>query len=355
MNDKLRIALIPAYEPEPQLIGLLENIHEHGFHAIVIDDGSGTSYSNIFERASQFATVLTHAHNCGKGCGIKTGLQYILEHFTPPYTVVTMDADGQHLASDAFRVCERTENNTNALILGSRGLKTNVPLRSRFGNTVTRVVYQSSTGLAVHDTQTGLRGFSSQLVPLLLQIDGQRYEYEINVLLEFARREICIEEIEIPTIYFANNCGSHFNTLKDSFRIYKQIIKYSASSFVSFLLDYGLYSLLTVLTAGLGSIGLTVSNVVARVVSAGVNFAINRKLVFKSEKNLWKSAVQYFSLAAVILVGNTFLLNRLVETFGMNQFAAKMITEVLFFALSWIIQRFLIFRKREGRVQIQHG
>lgn len=338
MNDKLRIVLIPAYEPEPQMIGLLENIRNQGLSALVVDDGSGASFSNIFERASQFATVITHSHNRGKGCGIKTGLQYISEHFTPPYTVVTMDADGQHQVSDAFRVCERAEHNPSTLILGSRSLKENVPLRSRFGNTVTRVVYKSSTGVAVHDTQTGLRGFSSALVPLLLKIEGERYEYEINVLLVFARREMPIEEIEIPTIYFANNSGSHFNTLKDSFRIYKQIIKYSASSFVSFLLDYALYSLLIVLTTTLGNIGLTISNVVARVVSAGVNFTINRKLVFKSQKSVWKSARQYFSLAAIILTGNTFLLNHLVTQFGMNRFAAKMITEVFFFTLSWMIQ-----------------
>ncbi|MDD3394335.1 MAG: GtrA family protein [Anaerotignum sp.] len=253
MNDKLRIALIPAYEPEPQLIKLLENIREQGLCAIVIDDGSGAGFSNIFQGAS------------------------------------------------------------------------------------------------------GFRGFSSALVPVLLDIEGDRYEYEINVLLEFARREMRIEEIEIPTIYFANNSGSHFNTLKDSLRIYKQIIKYSASSFVSFLLDYALYSLLAVMTAGLGSASLTVSNVVARLVSAGVNFIINRKLVFKSEKSLWKSSLQYFSLAAVILAGNTLLLNQFVTNLGMNRFAAKMITEVFFFTLSWMIQRFLIFRKREVHIEIEHS
>jgi putative flippase GtrA len=355
MNNKLRIVLIPAYEPELQLIGLLENIREQGLSAIVIDDGSGVSFSKIFHQASRLATVLTHDHNRGKGCGIKTGLQYIFEHFTPPYTVVTMDADGQHQVSDALRICERAESNPNALILGSRGLKENVPLRSRFGNTVTRLVYESSTGVAVYDTQTGLRGFGSALLPILMNIEGERYEYEINVLLEFARRGIRIEEIEISTIYFANNSGSHFNTLKDSFRIYKQIIKYSASSFVSFLLDYILYSILIILTAGIGSVGLTLSNIVARIISAGVNFTINRRLVFKSKGCLWKSAVQYFFLAAVILVCNTFVLNQFVAQLGMNRFVAKIITELFFFSLSWMIQRFLIFRKREGRVEIEHN
>lgn len=223
-----------------------------------------------------------------------------------------------------------------------------MPPRSRFGNTITRCVYSLSTRLHIHDTQTGLRAFSGELLPVLLEISGERYEYEMNVLLEFARKGIHIEEIPISTIYFNNNDGSHFDTLKDSYRIYKEILKYSASSFICFLLDYALYSLFTVLTAGLGGISLTVSNVTARIISASVNFMINRKLVFKSEKSVWKSAVQYFALAAAILAGNTFVLSLLVEQLGMNQFTAKLLTEILFFVLSWLVQRFVIFRRKEA-------
>lgn len=343
-----RIALIPAYEPESQLIDLLQNAQEKGLKTIVIDDGSGHSFSDIFDRAAEFAVILTHSENRGKGCAIKTGLKYIREHDSRPYTVVTMDADGQHQISDAVRVCEAAEHHLNALILGSRQLRENVPLRSRFGNTITRFVYRVSTGLRIHDTQTGLRAFSDELLPVLLEISGKRYEYEMNVLLEFARKGIRIEETLISTIYFNKNNGSHFNTLKDSYRIYKEILKYSASSLISFLLDYSLYSLFTVLTGGLGGFSLTVSNIAARIISASVNFTINRKLVFKSEKSVWKSAVQYFALAAAILAGNTFVLSLLVEQLGMNQFTAKLLTEILFFVLSWLVQRFIIFRRKEA-------
>lgn len=106
MENKMRIALIPAYEPESRLINLLQNAQEEGLKAIIIDDGSGHSFSDIFERASEFAIVLAHPENQGKGRAIKTGLQYIREHYSRPYTVVTMDADGQHRVSDAIRVCE---------------------------------------------------------------------------------------------------------------------------------------------------------------------------------------------------------------------------------------------------------
>lgn len=338
--------MIPAYEPATQLIELLQSLCDHEFSIIVVDDGGGTPFSDIFKEAAQYAAVLTHEKNRGKGRAIKTGLQYIKARFRAPYTVVIMDADGQHSVIDAVRVCEAAEQKKGTLVLGSRELKENVPLRSRFGNTVTRAVYKTSTGVCVHDTQTGLRGFGDELMIMLMDIDGERYEYEMNVLLEFAHDRIPIEEIEISTIYIDNNSSSHFNTLTDSYRIYKEILKYSASSFISFLIDYSLYCVLCVLTAGLGSISLTVSNILSRAVSAYVNYTINRKVVFKSRNRVLKSAIQYFALAATILIGNTVILNLLAGYFGVNRFTAKIVTEILFFILSWLVQRFFIFNKR---------
>lgn len=346
-GNKMRVALIPAYEPEPRLIGLLEKLQERGMAVVVVDDGSGPSFSDIFKRASKHAVVLSHPENRGKGCALKTGLQFIKSHFAIPYTVVTMDADGQHQVDDAIHVCEAAERNTNALILGSRRLQENVPLKSRLGNTITRFVYVRTTGLHVHDTQTGLRAFSCKLLPTLLDIPGERYEYEMNVLLEFANRNIAMKEIEIATIYIDGNSGSHFDPFKDSCRIYKELLKYSTSSLACFLLDYLLYSLLAVWTAGFGGMSLTISNVTARIISASVNFTFNRKLVFRSEKNVWRSAVQYFALAAAILAGNTLVLAFLVKRCGVNPFAAKLLTEIIFFAISWMIQHFIIFRRKE--------
>ncbi|MGE4277518.1 MAG: bifunctional glycosyltransferase family 2/GtrA family protein [Lawsonibacter sp.] len=349
-DHDLRIALIPAYEPGQQLMELLAHIQEQGWTTVVIDDGSSIACSGLFEQASRFAAVLIHPENRGKGRALKSGLQYIRNHFRSPYTVVTMDADGQHRIADAVRVCEAAERNPDALVLGSRGFRNKVPLRSRLGNTITRMVYETTTGLQVEDTQTGLRAFHSELIPMLMDISGERYEYEMNVLLECAKRNIPIREVEIETIYIDNNAGSHFNTLKDSFRIYKEILRYSASSFASFLLDYSLYSLLTVWTAGLGNVSLPLSNVTARMISAGFNFTVNRRLVFKSERHVWASAAQYAALAAAILAGNTLVLSTLVTQYGMNPFGAKLLTELLFFTASWVVQRFVIFpRETEGK------
>ncbi len=354
------IALIPAYEPGDKLISLAAELKERGFDIVVVDDGSGSGYRDIFEEISQQATVLTHAQNRGKGAALRTGMTYINKYMAytesvmgPSGTevvsgrdavIVTVDADGQHLPDDVLRVAEISDQRRDALVLGSRALKEDVPVRSRFGNTVTRHVYSMATGVRVHDTQTGLRAFRRSLIPRLLEIEGDRYEYEINMLMQLAAEGVPIIEERIETVYEDNNSGSHFRTLRDSFRVYKEILKFSASSLMSFAIDYCMYAVLLAATGAAGIAGsLVISNIGARLVSGTANYMMNRKLVFRSRAGLAKSAAQYFLLAAFILAGNTIVLSTLAGTLGMNRFAAKLITEVIFFAISWTVQRYVIF------------
>lgn len=177
------IALIPAYEPEMILLDLLRQFQSAGFQIIVINDGSSKKFEDLFKQASSYATVLHQPINQGKGSAIKMGLSYIQKNFEADNIIVTVDADGQHSLEDAIKICHMVFAHPDTLVLGSRALKKNVPLRSQFGNTITRLVYRLSTGLKVHNTQTGLRAFSMKLLPELLSISGNRYEYEMNVLL----------------------------------------------------------------------------------------------------------------------------------------------------------------------------
>ncbi len=339
MNGFKKIALIPAYEPAQILNEVVEDLLVAGFEMVVVDDGSGPEYSKIFEEVGAWATVLTHSENMGKGRALKTGFEYIQKHYGKSSVIVTVDADGQHSASDALKICDEAELHPDTLVLGSRKLGKDVPFRSRFGNSMTRFVYRISTGLKVYDTQTGLRAFSMDLMPQMLEINGERYEYEMNVLLEFAKEKIPIMEEEIETIYIDDNSSSHFDTIKDSYRVYKEIIKFSASSLAGFLVDYVTYGLLLLITGN-----LVASNVGARTVSATVNYTLNRRFVFKSHDKVLKSAFSYFLLAAGILLGNTLVLRLLVTGLHINSMVAKIITEALFFAISWAVQRSFVFK-----------
>lgn len=339
--NKKRIVLIPAYEPGIILIDLVKRIRQYGFDVIVVDDGSGDKYTGIFFSIIKYAHVISYTPNKGKGHALKTGFAYILKNYNEEYTVVTMDSDGQHSISDAINACTEAELNGGSIILGSRKQGKDSPFRSRFGNCITRNVYRLVAGLPVYDTQTGLRAFCKTLLPFLVDVSGERFEYEMNVLLEAARRKIPIREIPIKTIYIDGNSGSHFDKFKDSYRIYKDIIKFFLSSLAGFITDYIIYSLVILFTSN-----IVFSNVAARIVSATVNHIINYKLVFKNKGNILSSAIRYFLLAVCILIGNTFVLQLLTAHFATNPFIAKIITEVLFFVTSFTAQKAFVFRKK---------
>lgn len=348
--DNEAVALIPAYKPDHKLIALLKEIKANaGFIVVVINDGSPACSDQIFIEAERYSKVLHHTANMGKGTAIKTGLAYIQKNFADNAIVITMDADGQHKVPDAIRVFKTALSNSESLVIGSRVFAGKVPLRSRFGNSVTRFVYKTVTGIKVKDTQTGLRAFSASLIPFMLGISGSRYEYEMNVLLECSRQKIDIKQVQIETVYINDNQSSHFKPIKDSYRIYKEIIKFGASSFIAFLVDYGLYSLMIFVTKGLTvALSLQISNISARVVSSGLNFYINRKYVFKNSDGIVIAALKYFALAGVILFANTFLLDILVQKAGIERHISKLLVEVSFFIISWLVQRLFIFKRGKG-------
>ena len=337
-----KIALIPSYEPDYRLTDLVLELIINKFEVIVVNDGSNDNYKAIFKRIKNKAKVLEYKTNKGKGYALKYGLNYIKENYND-YTIVTMDSDGQHTVKDAIKLSDYVAEHPLEFVIGKRIRSKKTPIRSRIGNSITKIVYRIATGINVYDTQTGLRCFSDKLIDFNINVKGDRYEYEMNVLLLAARENIKITEIEIETIYIDNNSGSHFNTLKDSYRVYKQIIKFSLSSIISFLLDYIIY-VIFIITIG----NIIISNVLARIISATTNYIINKNIVFKNNNKVSRTFTQYVVLAIVILILNTILLNMFVKL-GISVFIAKIIVETILFTLSWSVQKKRIFKKEDKR------
>lgn len=221
------VILIPAYNPDNELIKILKEINNQ-YPVIVVNDGSDKAYSNIISGAKKYAHVINYDENMGKGYAIKTGINYIDDNYDD-YIIVTMDADGQHTLKDAIKLCDYVKDNLDTLAIGKRELKKNTPLRSRIGNNIIRKVFKRTTKLDIYDTQSGLRAFSYKLIDYMLNIPGYRYEYEMNVLLGLNDNAIHYMEIPIETIYLNNNRGSHFRTFEDSCLICQTIRKYKRS------------------------------------------------------------------------------------------------------------------------------
>lgn len=212
------VALIPAYNPSPVLYSLVRDLCNAGFSIVVVDDGSNDSCSYIFDDCSTRATVLHLPQNAGKGQAIKTGLKYIQDNFSPATIVVTVDGNGQHTVQDAISICKMAEQHTRALVLGCRSLSKDVELRSRFRNKLAGFMFHRSTGLRLRDPQSGLRAFSCHQIPRMAKIEGSRYDYEINVLLHFAKAKIRIVEYPLKSVYTDSPNASHFRAVKTALR-----------------------------------------------------------------------------------------------------------------------------------------
>ncbi len=346
--EKRTTVLIPAYEPEETMIGLLQELREKtDWNIVIVDDGSGPDFAPLFDKAREYAAVTGYLENHGKGYAMRRGMVYIKQYFPETDIIITMDADGQHKVADAMRVVKKSASLGRSLVIGSRAFTGKIPLRSRFGNRMTRLVYSLATGSKVTDTQTGLRAFHMDSLEYMLTIPGDRYEYEMTMLLQCPRDGIPIVEVPIETVYLNDNESSHFNPLKDSIRIYKDILKFCASSIASFVVDFVLFNLFTLILAALPQ-SVVISNIAARVISSVFNYVVNKRLVFQKKGDVAKTAVQYFLLAACILAANTLILSLLVEHVLPIKWLAKIIVEVVCFTASWFIQRFVIFKKTEG-------
>ena len=332
--------LIPAYQPDARLPRLILELYraDPSTKIVVVDDGSGQKFSDIFEAsATAGAHVISYENNRGKGYALREGFTWIRDVASDsPECVVTADADGQHTLNDIFRV-GRTCTDTGKSVLGVREFVGHVPARSRIGNTATSALFWLATGWKLKDTQTGLRAFPVALLPALLEVQGDRYEYELRVLLHLAKFRHPVTQIPIETIYEAGNPTSHFRPLQDSARIWAPLLKFAASSGVATVIDYVLVLVLNALT---GALFFPV--IAARLVSASVNFAMNRRVFEATGVSLRRSALRYAALAVAVVAGSYTIL-AVLTGIGMPLWIAKIIADTTMYLVSYSAQSRYVF------------
>lgn len=340
------IILIPAYEPDARLTALVTALRSASPEVgiLVIDDGSGSRFAPVFAATrAAGAEVVGYGVNRGKGRALKAGLRYIQES-APGQDVVCADSDGQHTVADILRVASAVRSGDGAMVIGGRRFTGDVPTRSRVGNAMSREAFRLATGVAVHDTQTGLRGYPFGMVDWLLSVRGDRFEYELNLLLASRAAGIDIVELEIETVYLENNASSHFRPIIDSARVVAPLVKYVASSLGAFIIDAVGLVLLSALTGS-----LFVSVVGARLVSASVNFVVNRRAVFHGERGSFRrDLVRYLALAGALLASSYVWLHVLTQ-WGVPLVPAKLITDTALYIISFQVQRRFVFRTAPAR------
>jgi glycosyltransferase involved in cell wall biosynthesis len=344
------VILIPAYNPDEKLLKLVDEIILADFkQMIIVNDGSKAECDDLFQTLAKKdeCILLKHAVNLGKGRALKTGFNHFLNHFDEAIGVVTVDADGQHSVHDMKKVAEKLQQRPKSLVLGVRDFSAeNIPFRSRFGNIVTRKVFNLACGVKITDTQTGLRGISCSFLRELMNVNGDRFEYEMNMLLECKANQVAIEEVDIETIYIEENKSSHFNPVMDSIKIYSLFLKYAFSSLFSFGLDILLFAFFAILLKEhLPLYFIIVATIGARVLSSIVNYTLNKNLVFKS--NSKNTLIKYYVLSVSQMFASSFAVYLLYLLIGDGEVAIKIVVDGLLFLVSFYIQRVWVFKMYE--------
>ena len=366
MQDLSKISVVlPSLDPDEKLVAVIDGLLEYGFTDIIlVNDGSKPENLHYFEDAAARHPeihLLHHEVNKGKGAALKNAFRWFLENRPDGFGVVTVDGDNQHHPADT-RVCCEHMLNTGHVVLGCRDFnQSDVPARSSFGNKTTSLIFKLFVGMTISDTQTGLRALPRDVLEILVDVYGDRFEYETNMLLAFKTNAIVFDEVKIRTVYIEENKSSHFRVIHDSWRIYKLILahffRYTVSSLISAVVDTGAYALLTaILKSVFQGFALTAAaGVGARVISSLLNFYMNKKLVFKTNVSTGKAMLRYYMLALPQMGAQVLLTQGVYTLLGISDSANGLRTAIyavvmtVLYFLSYMIQQRWVFAPQKSK------
>ena len=351
--------VLPSLDPDQKFLGVVKGLVEHGFeHIVIVDDGSDQAHQIWFDQAAAYpqCQVLHHGVNRGKGRALKTAFAHVLRNLPQVQGVITIDGDGQHLVQDIIACGERMLAENDKVVLGCRDFdQPGVPPRSVAGNKTTSRMFRLIYGIRLSDTQTGLRAIPRRFLELFCAIEGDRFEYETNMLLELGRRGVKLKAVAIQTVYEDGNGESHFRPVVDSIRIYRFILLYALSSLAGSLADlfafYVFRRLLDKYAPGVSdAFAVTIATAGARAISSFLNFNLNREVVFHGRGSYGRAMLRYYCLCVpqmLVSAGLVALLARLAGTgASILTTCIKFVVDTALFFVSFRIQQRWVFRER---------
>lgn len=356
-DDKLNVAaIVPVFNPEPGLVGLVSSLLNDFSLVVVVDDGSAES-ADRFGGLPRAVVLLRHELNRGKGRAMKTAMEWVIANRPEIGGVVFVDGDGQHCREDARAVSAKMLETGDAAFGVRDFFASAVPFRSRFGNLLASALALVLLGLRIGDTQTGLRAIPARLLRKMSKLPGERYEYEMRMLCEIAYSGETLRQVPIRTIYLERNRLSHFRPIADSLKTCSALLgtalgrffRFGVSSLAGFVADNLLFTLVLFVSEGRFArrgAAILVALVVARTLSSALNYLCNKTLVFRSEGAVAKSMARYFGLVVAIAslsyLGTTSLA-WMFDCTGIWITCAKMAFELLLFLLAYHVQSKWVF------------
>ena len=361
MNSDV-VIIIPAYNPTEKFVALMRGVSANFSHVLVVNDGSKPECDEVFatiKTENPSVTIIDHEVNKGKGAALKTAFTYYKNSpvYENTYGFVTADCDGQHSVDDMIMLAgELANNHDHTLHMGSRDLNSpDMPPRSKAGNKITAFMFRYLYGVKLRDTQSGLRAFSKDLVEWLLNVKGDRFEYEMNVLIKSKDGGVNIVEHTIATLYEKNHT-SHFRSFKDSWRVMSTLMAglthFLIAALAAAVFDLGLFSLFdyVILDGKLSaSLVILISTVVSRATSSVVNFFVNRFLTFGGKRISKVSFFRYYTLWLVQMLASYGAVYGLSTLFGGGDVIIKLFVDLILSLVSYKIQQVWVFRKKHEK------
>ena len=328
MRPNLKIAVgIPCYNTAPACVDVIARARVHADSVLVVDDGSTDDTPQHIAAAG--AACLRLAVNAGKGAALKAGIEDVLRGRDGRLGgdfdyILTIDGDGQHDPADIPAVIARAARNGADLIIGVRDVRV-MPPKSRIGNSFARLVFFLGTGRYVADTQSGFRLMSRSLAgKLLTAVSWRRYETEAEILARTVTLGYTVDTVEISTIYFDRNRGTHFDPLWDSLRVVAVLSRSAVAAFAGAVAD--VIAFLVLLPSSGGSV--IRANTLARAAAVAVRAALSRGDVFRTRGRVsWRGITRYAAVVLANLATTTALLV-LYLRLGTGPMVAKVLSQL---------------------------
>ncbi len=364
--------IIPSYNPDVKLSMLVDELIMSGFSdIIVVDDGSDIDIRKVettFEyiKAKRECTILHHKQNMGKGVALKTGFRYCLDNRSGENIAITADDDGQYTAEQIVECLEHydeiiksnehdgaTGKVLRPILLAPRDFRdTSYATRKRMINHIAGFVMKYLCSVNVKDVQTGLRFIPYEYLDKLLEIEGNGFDYEINMLVEFKYRQISYIEKQILIEPIAGQYAK-YNPLKDIVKFLSVMIKYAVSSLSATVIDLVAFYIFMLLCQSSmlswdDSIIILVATILARVISATFNCIVNKKAVFKADVPIRRVIIKFYIFTlfrAILSYGVVYGLAYLLGSYGANfTVVVKLVVDLVLFFIGYDIQKKWVYR-----------
>ncbi len=192
------IIVIPCYNEGKALKTSVQELLDHNYEVIVVDDGSEHSaWEQIKELPVHF---LRHCINLGQGAALQTGMDYAKRLGAD--AVVHFDADGQHSPADIPALLTALENCDIAM--GSRFLRAEdlaqVPFMKRQLLRCARLVNYAFTGLWLTDAHNGFRALGPKALSCI-DLTENRMAHATEILSQVKAHGLTWREVPTSIRY----------------------------------------------------------------------------------------------------------------------------------------------------------